>query len=408
MVNPSVPAHASASSPETSSTTVSTPDSQAVDTEMQGLHFTEQEDGSDMSIDLHEHHSLLRFSIGQNSLNHWSRHATIRHSNLSIFSFRHLAVPEERKALEACLNSFHMDEGMTNAAQCLLELLSYKNAVTITMNGIHQLENLWTRKSPHSAPTHENPVRARILFHTFLRPHDWQVVRELSCVTSSQRATEELMKIAGKRWHMFSDNWTIHHCSCLITDAQSLRSLRGKLSMNSAAHNLHLHLEVSEQDSAAVHMRWVMPPNVEECEGKLGLWERLTSDSPHYRPFDLQHSSVLEEVLPGRSIPLSLAGLLQVPSDFGLHGAIILKKPPSWPASCPGFCFMVFDETSFDDEPGLGAKILQAYKARDLYVFQRNGAVSSGRSELNRSAVRLWADILMGRKSPDAQWPLGE
>lgn len=134
-------------------------------------------------------HHLLRFSTIHNGSTHWSGHATIQHSNLVLFSFRHFAVPEDRMALEACLDSFGMG-GIGPAARYLSGLLDTRNAVVSTMNAISLLENLWTRDNPQPFAENHFPIRARILFHTFFQPNDWQIVRELSCVTSSERAAK--------------------------------------------------------------------------------------------------------------------------------------------------------------------------------------------------------------------------
>lgn len=132
------------------------------------------------STDQNGCHHLLRFSTVHNGSNRWSRHATIRHSNLVLSSFHHFAIPEDRMALEACLNSFGM-EGIGPAARYLSGLLDKRNAVVSTMNAISLLENLWTRNNPRPFAENDFPVRARIFFHTFFQPNDWQIVRELSC-----------------------------------------------------------------------------------------------------------------------------------------------------------------------------------------------------------------------------------
>lgn len=116
------------------------------DTAMQDLDPTPQDDDAIDPVDLNDNHPLQRFSISQNHPNHWSRHATIRHSDLVFFSFRHFAVPEDLNALEAYLKSLGGHEGIANAAKCLSELFEHADAVRLSVNEIYQLESLWTRK----------------------------------------------------------------------------------------------------------------------------------------------------------------------------------------------------------------------------------------------------------------------
>jgi hypothetical protein len=243
------------SSPEISEPIDLTSDLQH-DSEMHDYHLDEGNNESVGSIETNNYHPLLRFSTSHNTLNPWSRHATIRHANLVLFSFHHFSVPEDRRVLETCLHSLGMDGGIPYAAKCLLEFFGDKNAVTIPIDRIHQLESLWTRNGPRFIPGKHYPIRARILFRTFLKPKDWQLVRDLSCATSSRLATKELMKIAGKEWPTPSNIWEFHRCPCLITEAEILRWLFGKDSMISAANNLRLRLESSGQNAEA-HLRWV-------------------------------------------------------------------------------------------------------------------------------------------------------
>lgn len=404
--NSSTHATPRAKSPETPSLRDLTQEIEEDDTEMQDIHLVEEDHETVRSTNLNDYHPLLRFFISNNSSNHWSRHATIRHSNVVLFSFRHFAIPEDGEALGVCLNSFRMAGGITHAAKCLSELLEEKNVVTITMNGVYQLENLWARTSHQPVSENDCPIRARILFHTYLRSKDWQVVRELSCVTGSRRAIEELVIKAGNTWSWPSNDWTVHRCPCLITDTQSLRSLCGKESTTSAALNLSLHLEPLVHDNAEAHFRWATQSNTEADEARFDPWAALNLKSSSHRSISgLRYRSILEELLPGRSAPPFLVPLLRIPTRLGVNGAILLKKPPSWSAICPTFCLMVFDESSFDDEPGLSQKITRVFNAGDIYVVQLDGSRGNVISESDESAIGVWTDILSGKKAADAHWP---
>jgi hypothetical protein len=401
------------SSPEISELIDLTSDLPEDDAEMQDCHLDEGNNEVVSLVNPIDHHSLLRFSSTHNT-SPWSKHATIRHSNLVLFSFHHFAVPEDRRVLETCLNSFGMSGGIPQAAKCLLELFEEANAVTIPTDGIHQLENLWTRNGPRLVPGKDCPIRARIMFRTYLEVNDWHLVRELSCATSSLLAIRELMKIADKEWPTPPNNWEFHRCPCLIADAEILRSLFGKDSMVSAANNLCLRLEPSDLNNAEAHLRWVGASDIEDLDSRSHFWTALglgrfsheSTLGPH--TLSLHKSSVLEEVRPGTSIPTSLAPLLPMRSKSFKNGAILLKKSLSSPESCPTFCFLVFDNASFDDESGLGDKIIRACNSGHFYIGSLNGGELKKihLSESDEQAVRLWADILMMIEVPDAEWPL--
>lgn len=396
------------STPETPTLIDLSPEDEGDDTEMSDFQLLERDDEAIQSTNVNNDQPLLRFSISHNAPDHWSRHATIRHSNLVSFEFRHFAIPEDPKELHAYLNSLGMEGGMSHKAKCLLEILEEESAVTIPMNGIHQLENLWTRSGPPLIPENEYPIRARVMFHTTLRSEDWQLMKELSCFTSSQRAAMQLMKIAGKDCSSPTIDWNLHCCPCLIADAQSLRSLSGTKSVSCAANNLGLRLSF-KGETTEVHMRWVKAPYTEEIEARFrGLWTVLDpSCSDDKNIVGFHSSNLLEEVSTNNSgCSPSLAPLLPILWRSFRHGGVILKKPSSWPESCPTFCFMVVDDTSFDHEPGLGDKIIRACNSGYFYdgKFIANGAGFPSRSDT--SAIELWTDILMGFKESDAQWPL--
>ena len=176
----------------------------------------------------------------------------------------------------------------------------------------------------------EFPIRARILFHTHLRTEDWQVVRELSCITGSRQAIKSLAGVAGCPWPRPVDDWTIHRCHCLTTDAQSLRALCGEESAAGAASKLSLHLKLSVNNNTDVHFSWAMQSNAEGDEPSFDLWALLSSgNSLQMRILRLHYSSVLEELLPGRFSPSFLEPFLKMPRRLAVNGAILLKKPSS-------------------------------------------------------------------------------
>jgi hypothetical protein len=66
---------------------------------------------------------------------------------------------------------------------------------------------------------------------------------------------------------------------------------------------------------------------------------------------------------------------------------------------------MVLDETSIDEEPALGRKIIRLSDKGDLYVPERNEIRRKDVSDVEKYAFGLWADILSGKVPGNAQWP---
>jgi hypothetical protein len=352
-----------------------------------------------------EGHPLLRFQTTNPQPNHWTRYATIRHSDLVLFSFRHFAIPEDLETPETSLESFNTPGGIPQAANDLsIILLHTTHGVTITINGVHELEAIWTRKPHVVSFDNDRPVRARIIFRTYIRPRDWQVVRELTCITASQPAIKKLFRIAGRVSLGGSSDGIVHRCPCLLTDAQCLRSLTSRTSTTSAAYRVVLCLQAPGHGDADAHLNWITWPQSGD-EGAIldrfgSAMSSLHAGGSRLVP-GLLYSGAMEDVAPGRSITSSLAPLLRLGSKIGKEGAILLKKPLSWPATCPTFCLMVFDNASFDDEPALAQKIIFVYRANDVYVVRHIGSRGGVVTKSDESAIATWTEILMGERAVD-------
>jgi hypothetical protein len=386
------------------------------DAEMQDSHSDGKNGRALESVDSNGYHSFLRYSISHNHSNHWSRHATIRHSNLVQFEFRHFSLPEDRETVEAMLSSFGKShEGiLSHPDSIFMRDLNHMGMVTTTMDVIYQLQKLWTKSSPRPCPANCHPIRARIRFHTYTRPTDWQLVRRLTCITISELAAKVLMEISVGPNLVPSDHWSVHGCRCFLTEAQSLRSLSGKNSLDSAAMFLCFDLEPPDRQSLNLdlHLRWVTPSLFEDPTNPFGdtsTSSALDSVMSSLEPFwGLYKSSILEEIPPESNVSPSLARLLPEPTGKFRDGGILFKKPSYWSEICPTFCFMIYDDSSFDDEPALSEKIIRACNSGEGYGDLDGSFFDALRlpSPSDRRAIRLWADILSKNEAPDAEWPL--
>jgi hypothetical protein len=375
------------------------------DTMMEDEPHIAQYPGTFESLNLDDCHPLLRFSKGRHNSTHWTRNATIRHSDLVLFSFRHFAIPEELEALKLSLRRCQPDSSIKTAARNVLQFIAEElAAATITMDGISQLENLWTQTEDPIVLDTEEPIRAWFSFQTFFRSRDWQLVRLLSCVTCTQRALEAVATIADANSWMPRSllDWTIHRCPCLFNAVLSLRSLCGKDSAAGAIGTLALNLKRDVQDIPESHFQWakLSALNQDECDANM-LNETLLVGNRFSR-----ESSKLTELLPGRPASRFLSALLRAPTIVDAQGAILLKKPPSWPEECPTFCLLVLGESNFDDEPRLAGAIKQAMRAGATYGIRVDESGSSEMAMSDEVCLNLWIDILMGKMPVDAAWPL--
>jgi hypothetical protein len=178
-----------------------------------------------------------------------------------LFSFHHTAVPEEPDALRAWLTLSNTNGGTPQENMLLSCLIQETNAVTISMNGILQLENIWTQTTHQLGSENDDPMIAWVLFRSYIRSRDWQVVGELSCLTVSTHSFSELMAIADIPWTPLSHDWIAHRCHCLTKNAESLRALCGKESAITTMSSLVLRLEIYLGDDGEAHFRWTKESN---------------------------------------------------------------------------------------------------------------------------------------------------
>jgi hypothetical protein len=393
---------------------------EAIDIDMQDVHLTRQDQdrGSPLNqnevregdqgkahmTNLDDSHPLLRFSRIHPDSSHWSRHVTIRHSNIVLFSFRHVALPEDIEALGIVLSRPEVGK-ISMEPRALNCWLALKNGVMITPNGIHLLEQSWTRTTRQTIYEDDRPIHASIELKAFLRAEDWQLMKVMMCITASRRAMESLRILSGTISPRYWDV-TVHCCPCLLTDTQAIRSLRDEPSATMAALNIGLSLELSEQSNGEMHFSWARK------SGRLtgyyfgqdwSFLNRQCALEPHYH-----QSSCFEELLLRRSAPGFLEAFLK---EMGSHGAILLKKGRyGWPKTSPDFCLLVFDNSDFEDAPSLGRKIIRVCDAGDTYMMCDGEDLVMVRKETKRyvldagdkATISAWVDILEGRSRTDS------
>lgn len=335
-------------------------------------------------------HPLLRWANGPQSSTPWTYNATIRHANMILLCFRLLEFPEKRESLEAFLRTISPRQPASVSARAVLELMLDEDlSVQLTNFAIAQIENEWVGTSQESVDGHGRPVRVHLHFSTFFNETNWQIVRTLDCIVCSKAAIKALAEVGNVSDHMRTTRqppaWTPGRRPSLMETTKSLRSLWGKESVTTALSRLSLHLQLIRHDDQSFEYCWVArPPGQADLPEVLrtrdGLTQRMQSDPTTLQPC-LRHSSELTKILPGARTPLSLQRLTRSHESVDNQGAVLLRKPSSWPRTCPSWCLLVLKTIDFQDEAGLG-KILDHLRKASRWL-DMDGAFGT------RNGVRL-------------------
>lgn len=348
------------------------------------------------------HQPLLRYSTGSSCRQPWSSHATVRHSNLVLFLFRHVALPEDVTELKSCLISLFESGDLVQRAQIVFRMLADRRAVTIKVRDIEQIENLWTRVEHQPNTATGEPVSAWLRFSTYVRSNDWQVVRHLQCLTGSQRAIQALASIGGIAWDGSAEKWQGYHVACLVRLTQPLRSFCGVSSLEAALSNTDLTLQQEiGVDGKTRHLIWTKSASQSSDSAETGLLE-FEESRGHART-----SSKLEALLSTRLPPPHLSPSGNFLRHVRAHGgSLLMKKTETWPVTCPTFCLMVFERSSFPSESCLAEKLSQWLSEG---VCTIPGDLPGGDQGILRpndeAAISFWIDILSGKRRSDSGWP---
>lgn len=352
-----------------------------------------------------DRHPLLKFSQLCYGPGHWTNKATIRHANLVLFTFRHIVVPEERGALETFLvASGEAGGSLTNAQVLYRDLREPAAAVHITSYGLSQLEMAWTQSETPTIADTDQTLRAWVFFQTFFRREDWQIVRQLSCITFSPRAVETLATIALDGCNTNPGpvcEPTAHRCPCLVKAVEALRLLHGKDSAAGAMLGLTLNLELGLHGSADIHFQWARAQDAVPPSHPMIALMQTSNASPH-----LRLSSLLTEILVKKPTPRLLIAFLKPAKRTGARGALLLKKPHLWHSACPTYCLLVLKESDLSDEAELGDTILRVVEAREIFGVRGHGQGVTAIGVTDHACFKLWADILRRKVPFDVRWPI--
>ncbi|OCL11766.1 hypothetical protein AOQ84DRAFT_361218 [Glonium stellatum] len=316
-------------------------------------------------------HPLLKWVNTSPSDTSWIRHGTIRHVNMPLFMFSHLALPEDPDTLAACLQQMNglTERPVRDIALGLIE--SFRDpmgAVSTSLNRILQLKNEWLKEGSNVTVESESPVRALFSFRTSVRSSDWQILRGLWCISCTLLAALELAKVAGVDLGELSSRtwWSIDTNLFSLSVFSSLRSLTRKDSATAALNSIILYLTVQGKVGDQYCCQWIPRNASERIPASFTLLlpkicRRGTLASA------VDQATALMEVLE-KPLPQDLRALLG-PQLSVSRATILLRRGQHWPEITPQWCLMVLNEIDFEDNRQLGRSLAEVKDKGLYYTF---------------------------------------
>jgi hypothetical protein len=318
-------------------------------------------------------HPLLRWANTSPHQPPWTRHAAIRHSNMCLFMFSHLPLPEDPDTLAECLQqmSARRAESIGDIARGLISsFLDHTGAMSTTLNRILQLKNEWLKERHDVTAGSESPVYALFSFRTCVRSFDWHIVRELWCISCTLQAVQGLATIAHINFEALraSTQWSADMHPFSSSVFSSLHSLTGRDSARAAINSTVLYLA---REWGQHRCQWISRDASESIPKSFSLLS--PSVCCHGTLVSLvDKGTALMEVLE-KPLPIDLKRRLG-PQQSASGGEILLCKGRHWPETAPKWCLMVLNELDFGDNRELGRCLARARDKREYYTFAFRGS----------------------------------
>lgn len=338
----------------------------------------------------------------------WAPHTSIRHSDIVMFSFRVLEIPETRDSFHDLISSLHHDhEDATVMLHALKAIQQNQYSLPLKRAQIYDLEKCWTgvnTQTPYGQSTINRPdqrVETFFLFRTFCQQENWQLIREVYCVIWSLQAASVLNMLLGTAIDLFVDYGSlpsIQH-SELIQAFQQLRKLSGRQSVAYALNNTSLVLLPSDDASGPGNqLHWYHPQSrglTEHVIAKfVAFFDSVSCSEDVARSHHFQCGRLLCVPRTEQATDTS-PNLETISENVGKGGAMLAVKPGAWPQNCPRFCLFVLLSHDSLDEARVGSLIRSTIKERDMYrVFEDAAQEPETLSAADRHLLRSWGDSI--------------
>lgn len=353
-------------------------------------------------------HPFLRWASHRNVSTSWAPHTSIRHSDVVMFSFRILEIPESQESFHELISSLQYDdqEKLTMMLHALKAIQQGQCTSSLKRGQINDMEKYWTgvnTQTPYGGSMLnrlDEEVEAFFLFRTFCQQEDWQIKREIYCVTWTPRAASVLGMYFGTYIDLTLDDED-SLLSPQYTDFtqafQQLRKLSGRQSVAYALNNTSLILlPCKDASERGIQLQWREPQSQGMLEQVIAqyvaLFDSVSCSENEVRSYHHQCSRLLW-VLPTEQAIDTSSGLEAVSDDVGKGGAMLAFKPNAWPRQCPRFCLFVLVGHGFQDEANLGSLLRYTIKERDMYCVFEGAAEDPERlSATDRQLLQSWGD----------------
>ena len=343
-------------------------------------------------------HPFLRWMAPSDTQpNLLARKLTIRHSNMILFKYVHLPIPENAKELVDFLKGVARLRGASTkeiAAALWRTISSQATSVATTTSRIDQIKSDWLKLTPMLRPVEKSGVRALFSFRSLLRSNDWQVVREIRCISCTYLAAQKLASLAGVV-SVVSTEWAADASELTLPLFRALKSLTARDSVTAAATPGAMYLQLSA--NASLRHFWVFENDVEvqtrSCFACLSETYRA-----NFEPM-LEAGSKMMAVIP-KPIPPEIRRLF-VPSPFPSASAVLLRRENHGTDDKAAWCLMVLEELDFRREQVLGRTLAKLKTNGEVFTLRHLGdemtASSSNQLEPDTdiSCIDWWIEKLL-------------
>ncbi|KAF4633227.1 hypothetical protein G7Y89_g4891 [Cudoniella acicularis] len=328
-------------------------------------------------------HPFLRWADRRDVSTPWTFNTSMRHSDIVMFSFRILEIPETQE-------SFHD----------LIYSDNHENSAVM----LHALKVILQN---HITSHPDQRVKTLLLFRTFCQQEDWQLKQEAYCVIWSSRAASLLSIILETDIYFSFDEDSLLSIQYFefIQAFQQLHKLSGKQSVAYALQNTSLILlPCNDASGRGSQLQWRQPQSqgIPEhvIKKTVALFDSASCSEDVVQSYHHQRGRLLW-VLQTEEATDTPPDLIRIPDEVGEGGAMLAVKPGAWPQQCPRFCLFVLLDHRFLDEARLGGLLRYKIHMRDMYcVYEDTAQEPEALSAADRHFLRCWEDSFSRETMP--------
>jgi hypothetical protein len=321
-------------------------------------------------------HQFLRWAGGDQE--------SIRHSDIVLFKYCCVEVPETRREFEDWVQATKGG----HERSFLEDPQHHNNTLLLSRSAVLEIGRYWTGAEPLVAPgansrRADELTRALIYFHTYCRQDDWQIVRELNFLIWSPEAMGLCRPSMGES-DIEVHNQISNAQFDLIKHVQTLRGLSGKASVEYALENREIFLcldffqKCSERPVPFNGGDW---PLVAAVQLFTSILSTVDSDQQISRLAEVTRAEIVDAEQP----------LPSATEDFAPGGAVLAVRPNLWPLQCARFCLFVVVDRNFDDAQTLGRLLRCTIDQRAVYGVSGENLLTLD----DKNILRRWIKSLL-------------